>query len=66
MKKLVMQFEEADGKSFKIELPDARDDITMVEVNAFTQDIMENAILDRTVEGFTEAYLLSIERQEIS
>ena len=66
MKKLVMQFEEKDGKSFKIELPDARDDITMAEVNAFTGDIVEKSILDRAVEGFTEAYLLNIERQEIS
>lgn len=66
MKKLVMQFEEKDGKSFKIELPDARDDITMAEVNAFTGDIIEKSILDRSIEGFTEAYLLNIERQEIS
>lgn len=66
MKKLVMQFEEKDGKSFKIELPDAKDDITMAEVNAFTGDIIEKSILDRSVEGFTEAYLLNIERQEIS
>lgn len=66
MKKLVMQFEETSGKIFKIELPDARDDITMVEVNAFTGDIVEKSILDRAVEGFNEAYLLSIERQEIS
>lgn len=66
MKKLVMQFEEKDGKSFKIELPDAKDDITMAEVNAFTGDIIEKSILDRSIEGFTEAYLLNIERQEIS
>lgn len=66
MKKLVMQFEETDGKIFKIELPDARDDITMAQVNAFTGDIVEKAILDRAVEGFNEAYLLNIERQEIS
>ena len=61
-----MQFEEKGDKSFKIELPDARDDITMAEVNAFTGDIIEKSILDRSVEGFTEAYLLNIERQEIS
>lgn len=66
MKKLVMQFEETDGKIFKIELPDARDDITMAQVNAFTGDIVEKSILDRAVEGFNEAYLLNIERQEIS
>lgn len=60
-----MQFEEADGKSFKIELPDAKEGITMVEVNAFTQDIVQKAILNRSVEGFTEAYLLNIERQDI-
>lgn len=66
MKKLVMQFEETDGKIFKIELPDAKDDITMAQVNAFTGDIVEKSILDRAVEGFNEAYLLNIERQEIS
>lgn len=61
-----MQFEQKDGKHFKIELPDAKEGITMVEVQNFTQDIVEKAILERNVESFVEAYLLSIERQAIS
>ena len=65
MKKLVMQFEQSDGKNFKIELPDAKEGITMVEVQGFTNDIVGKAILDRDVENFVEAYLLSIERQDI-
>lgn len=60
-----MQFEQSDGKNFKIELPDAKEGLTMVEVQTFTEDILKKSILDRSVESFVEAYLLSIERQNI-
>lgn len=65
MKKLVMRFEEESGKSFKLELPDAKDGLTATEVNVFTQDILQKEILDRKVQGLAEAYLMKIEREEL-
>lgn len=65
MKKLILHFEEKNGKRYKIQILDAKAGLKGDDVRAVMQEIVTNAIFDRPISEPIESYYITTSREEL-
>jgi|LSQX01.2.fsa_nt_gb hypothetical protein len=65
---LVLRFRSADGKTFNLNVPNPREDLTEVEVRAAMEDIIDADIFSASgssLAAVIEAYITDLTRTEV-